>query len=289
MNLIRLRFIPYFFSGILVLISIFGLAFYRLDFSTEFKGGTNVVFTVDSSEKEIKKALSGDLKKDFDLKKSQNGYSLTVKQSLEESDLTKLKNTLSTKLKNAKINEVSVVSATVGKELITKTLIAVLTSVIVIFIFVAYSFKNKVSATSAILAMLHDTLILLGFFAFFGKFFGAEVDLLFVTAVLTVLSFSLYDTIVIFDRVRDNIKKQNVSDYEYVLDHSIKQTMVRSINNSLTSILALFALSLFVSGSIYWFSVALLIGVIFGTYSSPFVAVNLFYDLEKLLIKLKNR
>ena len=289
MNLIRLRFIPYFFSGILIIISIFGLLFYRLNFSTEFKGGTNVVFTTDSNEKDVKTTLKNNLKKDFEVKKVENSYSVTIKQSLEESDLTNIKNMLSSKLKNSKINEVSVVSATVGKELITKTGIAILTSVLIIFIFVAYSFKNKISAISAIFAMLHDTLILLGFFAFFGKFFGAEVDLLFVTAVLTVLSFSLYDTIVIFDRVRDTMKKQNIADYEYVLDHSIKQTMVRSINNSLTSILALFALSLFVSGSIYWFSVALLIGVIFGTYSSPFVAVNLFYDLEKLLIKIKNR
>lgn len=289
MNFIKLRFIPYTFSTVLVVLSIIFLIIYGLNFSTEFKGGTNVVFKSATSEKELRKIFQDSLKQDLELKKIESGFSLSIKKSLEDKDLTLIKNTINDKTKNSTISEVSVVSATVGKELITKTAIAILVSVFVIFVFVTYSFKNNISAISAILAMLHDTLILLGFFAFFGKYFGAEVDLLFVTAVLTVLSFSLYDTIVIFDRVRENIKRQNVADYEFILDRSVKQTMVRSINNSLTSILALFALSLFVSGSIYWFSVALLIGVIFGTYSSPFVAVNLFYDLEKLLIKLKSR
>lgn len=289
MNFIKLRFIPYTISMLFIIASIILLLLYGLNFSNEFKGGTTIKFTSKASQKEIKDAIKKDYNQNFIINSTNNLYFLSIDKSIEEKDLVTIKKILLSKQIEAEITEISVVSPTVGSELISKTLIAVVISVIVIFIFIAYAFKNSISAISAIIAMLHDTFILLGFFALFGNFFNAEVDLLIVTAVLTVLSFSLYDTIVIFDRVRENIKKQNVLDYIYVLDISIKETMVRSINNSLTSILALFSLSLFVSGPIYWFSVALLIGVIFGTYSSPFVAVTLFYDIDKLVKKLKNR
>lgn len=288
MNFIKIRFIFYIISLFFIFSGAVLIITSGIRFSTEFKGGTNISFTSETtSVKDIDKLAKDTIESTAVVSKISNSYTLHFDSSLSEEKLAKIKEELTKKPISGNISEVLVVSPTVGGELITKTALAIFISVIVIFIFVAYSFKNSVSAFSAILAMLHDTFILIGFFALFGKLFGVQVDLLIITALLTVLSFSLYDTIVIFDKVRENIKKESLLDYKNILDKSVKQTMVRSINNSLTSILALFALSLFVSGSIYWFLIALLIGVVFGTYSSPFVAVPLFYDLNRLIKKYK--
>lgn len=290
MNFIKIRFIFYFISLFFIVCSFFLVVFFKINFSTDFKGGTNISFvSTNTSVKDVEKITKDLVDSTSQVSKISNSYTVHFNSSLSEEKLSKIKEQITKEPIKGEITEVLVVSPTVGGELITKTALAILISVIVIFIFVAYSFKNTISAVSAILAMLHDTFILIGFFALFGKLFGVQVDLLIITALLTVLSFSLYDTIVIFDKVRENVKKESTLDYKSILDKSVKQTMVRSINNSLTSVLALFALSLFVSGTIYWFLIALLIGVIFGTYSSPFVAVPLFYDIDKLVKKYKKR
>ena len=131
--------------------------------------------------------------------------------------------------------------------------------------------------------MLHDTIILIGSFSIFGKFFGVEIDTLFVTAVLTTLSFSVHYTIVVFDRIRESLKQSPNSRPVDVVNKAVTQTLSRSINNSMTIIFMLTALSLLGGVSIKWFSVALLIGTITGTYSSTFVAVPL------LLVFLRNK
>ena len=134
--------------------------------------------------------------------------------------------------------------------------------------------------------MLHDTLMLIGGFSILGHFFGAEIDFLFVTAALTILSFSVHDTIVVFDRIREKQKKEG-GELINVVNSAITETMNRSLNNSFTIIFMLLSLVLLGGDTIRWFAIALLIGTISGTYSSPFVAVPLLITWERLEKKFK--
>ena len=123
----------------------------------------------------------------------------------------------------------------------------------------------------AIAALLHDALFVLGVFSLLGHFLGVEIDALFVTAILTVIGFSVHDTIVVFDRIRENLRREKGS-FETIVNNSILETIARSINTSMTVLLTLLALFLFGGQSIRMFVLALLIGIASGTYSSIFNA-----------------
>ncbi len=178
------------------------------------------------------------------------------------------------------------VGPSVGPELIKKTVVALTISASLILLWVAYQFKSIKFGVSATLATLHDSLVLLGSFSLLGHFFGAEIDFLFVTAMLTVLSFSVHDTIVVYDRIRESQKKTE-GDLHGLANKAVSETMVRSLNNSFTIIFMLVALILLGGETIKWFAVALLIGTISGTYSSPFVAVPILVTWDELQRKLK--
>jgi preprotein translocase subunit SecF len=180
------------------------------------------------------------------------------------------------------------VGPSIGPELIQKTIYSLLLASGLILLWIAYQFKSIKYGVSALLAMLHDTLVLLGTFSLLGHFAGAQVDFLFVTAVLTTLSFSVHDTIVVFDRIRE-IKHKKGVDIKTAANLAINQTMRRSIYNSLTIFFVLVSLVVFGGSSIHWFAVALLIGTITGAYSSPFVAVPILVTWEEFGKKLKVR
>lgn len=183
-----------------------------------------------------------------------------------------------------------------GRELLSKTIVGVLLASVLIALYIVYQFKDRLFGICAVLATIHDSLVILGTFSLLGHFLGVEVDTLFVTAVLTVLSFSVHDTIVVYDRIREKIKLSgvsfadlNVSDLETVVDGATNETLVRSLNNSLTVIFMLTALSVLGGGSIKWFAVALLIGTVSGSYSSPFVAGPLLVVFKGLQNKLAKK
>lgn len=169
----------------------------------------------------------------------------------------------------------SQVGPSVSKELLAKTITAVAIVSIIILVYVWQAFDEIKYGVCAILAMFHDSLILLGSFSVLGHFYNVEVDVLFVTALLTTLSFSVHDTIVVFDRIRELQKKNRSLPLIEVLNTAVIETLSRSINNSMTIIFMLLSLSLLGGESIRWFGVALLIGAITGTYSSTFTAVPL--------------
>lgn len=179
------------------------------------------------------------------------------------------------------------VGPTLGKELLQKTLVAILMAAISIMFYVAYRFKNFKYGVCAILAMFHDSLILLGVFALLGHYLNVEVDTLFVTAVLTTLSFSVHDTIVVYDRIRERTRKYPGVNYRTTINIALFETMTRSINNSMTIIFMLLALLLFGGQTIRWFVFALMVGTITGTYSSPFVAAPLLMVWDSLVKKRK--
>jgi len=180
------------------------------------------------------------------------------------------------------------VGPSIGPELVKKTIYAISISAAVILLWVAFQFKSFKFGTSAILAMFHDSFILIGAFSLLGHYLDIEVDFLFVTALLTTLSFSVHDTIVVYDRIRESQKLHSGTVLD-LANRAITETMVRSLNNSFTIVFMLIALLLLGGTTIKWFSVALLIGTVLGTYSSPFVAVPLLVTWDELVDKIKKR
>jgi len=168
------------------------------------------------------------------------------------------------------------VSAVIGKEVAIRAAGAVAIAAIAILLYITFAFRGIQHAfrygTAAIIAMLHDVLVVVGMEAILGHFLGWQADSLFLTALLTVIGFSVHDTIVVFDRIRENSNVYRRVDYTTIVNHSIVQTLDRSINTQLTVMITLMALALFGGISIRHFVVILLIGVFSGTYSSIFNA-----------------
>lgn len=181
------------------------------------------------------------------------------------------------------------VGPSLGKELLTKTLTGVIIAASLIMIYVWIQFSELKYGVSAILAMFHDSLILLGIFSLLGYFYGIEVDMLFVTALLTTLSFSVHDTIVVYDRIRELRGKYPRYSLVSLVNNAVTETLSRSINNSVTIIIMLAALAALGGDTIRWFAVALLIGAITGTYSSTFTAAPLLLLWEDVADKLRHR
>ncbi|MDP3052209.1 MAG: protein translocase subunit SecF [bacterium] len=184
----------------------------------------------------------------------------------------------------------------IGKELRQKSWIAIGLVVLMIILYIAWAFR-KVSrpvsswkyGVAAVIALIHDVTIPSGLFAVLGHFRDVEVDVLFITALLTILGFSVHDTIVVFDRIRENLKRQVAKSFDDTVEVSIRQTMTRSINTSLTVLFVLAALLIFGPDSTRYFSLTLFVGVTFGTYSSIFLASPLLVSWLKWQEKRKQR
>jgi preprotein translocase subunit SecF len=168
------------------------------------------------------------------------------------------------------------VGPTVGTAISQRAISAVALTSVGILLYMAYAFRQAPHpfryGVCAILAMIHDVIIVVGVFAILGYFLNVEIDALFVTALLTVIGFSVHDTIVVFDRIRENVARRAGVDFSDIVNYSIIQTIVRSVNTSLTVVFTLLALYLFGGETIKNFILALLIGIISGTYSSIFNA-----------------
>lgn len=175
------------------------------------------------------------------------------------------------------------IGATISEQLKDNTLTAILLAVITILLYIAWAFR-KISfpvsswsyGASAVVALAHDIVITLGIFAYLGYFYDVEIGIPFVAALLTILGYSVNDTIVVFDRLRENIlRTRDTMHFEKLVNQSLNETLARSMNTSLTVIVVLVAIIFWGSSALIWFAVALLIGVIVGTYSSVFVATAL--------------
>jgi preprotein translocase subunit SecF len=203
--------------------------------------------------------------------------------------------TLSDKYQGSTQSSVDFFNSSVSGELKSKSISALLMAIFAIMAYIAWAFR-KVSrpveswkyGAGAVIALAHDVLITTGAFAFLGHFYGVEVGIPFIAALLTILGFSVHDTIVVYDRTRENLLKSSQKvPFPEVVNQSLNETMVRSINTSLTVIITLLAIYLFGGASIKFFALALLIGVTFGTYSSIFVATALLVTSYELTMKYK--
>jgi len=177
--------------------------------------------------------------------------------------------------------ELTTVGPVISAELTQQAILLILLGSIGIMLWMTFRFRNYKFGVTALLALLHDVIVVVGVFAILGTFFGTQVDGLFITAMLTVIGFSVHDTIVVFDRVRENKARHAGEPIAAIVNHSVMQTFGRSINTTLTVVFTLTALLLFAGPSLRNFVLALLIGIISGTYSSIFVASPLLVVWEE--------
>lgn len=281
----------YFLISSLVLVpGIFSLVKFGLKPSIDFIGGGRweIVFLEGKVEKQkLNQFLSEKAGTDFlgsELDSSTSSYLIKL-APINQSRKAELSSLLVSNLGKFREERFEVVGPTISGELLRKTAVGVILAAVLILFYVAYRFKDKVFGISAILAMLHDSLVMLGIFSMLGHFLQVEVDLLFVTALLTILSFSVHDTIVVFDRIREQGARNPKMPIRELANLAINQTMTRSINNSLTILLMLGALIVFGGETTRWFVVALFIGTISGTYSSPFTAIPILVLWQEKLSK----
>lgn len=281
MDIIGKKYYYFALSLLVVVPGLIAFLLWGLNLSIEFTGGSNITLSfpqkVENSQVvSVKNNLVSQKVKVLNTQTSGNVLTLrTTPLSQGQDD-----NLLATiKSFNAKQEEFETIGPTIGKEITQNAFKAIILASILIILYITWAFRSVPKPASsfrfgvcAIAALIHDVLVVVGIFAILGHFFNVEVDSMFVTALLTVIGFSVHDTIVVFDRIRENLKKFPGMHFEKVVNESILQTLDRSLNTSLTVLLVLFAMLLFGGESIRWFVVALLVGVLSGTYSSIFNA-----------------
>lgn len=282
-DFLKYKFLYLFISLLAIGVGMFSIIKWGFQYSIDFTGGTNLQYQLN------KKISVGEIKKELIKNKiaivlveiKDNQLSLRLPPIDEKQEL-KLRQTLEKKF-NLKIKPLrfETVGPVIGKETIKKTAVASILALLGILIYMSFAFKGLIYAIAAILAMIHDFLVMIGSYSLISHFFGAEVDTLFVTAVLTTMSFSVHDTIVIFDKIREYFKTEGKIEIEYFANKALTETMVRSINNSMTIVFMLLALVLLGGSTIRFFVLSLLVGTITGTYSSPFVATPILVWLDK--------
>ncbi len=277
----------YYLISLLVIIpGVLFLVAYGLKLSIDFTGGSRIAYQfnkkVDQKTIQDIKAVFSESKINISTIQPSDKEVFIRSAPINEKLNSSINEKLQKKSGNFKQESFETIGPTVGAETTRKAFTSVIISSILILIYIAISFRKVPKPTNSlifgvttIIALLHDALVLLGIFSIFGYFFHVEVDILFITALLTVMGFSVHDTVVVFDRIRENLTRSGSGEFAKTVNESILQTFVRSLNTSLTAILVLFTLILFGGESIRWFVVALLIGIISGTFSSIFNAAPL--------------
>jgi len=254
-------------------------------YSIDFVGGTNLEYRFEKAidQQSLEKVVTKNEGEVIQIeKRPNNGYVLRL-QAIDEQKELALRTTLENEFNtNIEVLRSETVGPVIGAETLRKTAIAAAIAIVGILLFVAYAFRNFNFALAAIVALFHDALVVVGLYSGLSYFFGAELDTLFVTALLTTMSFSVHDTIVVFDQIRDYRKRFGKGNIEEFANKALTDTMVRSLNNSFTIMFMLLALVLLGGTTIRFFAGTLLIGTITGTYSSPFVATPVAVWLEKV-------
>ena len=282
-------------TGLFVLAAIASILFYGLKFGTDFTGGAlvEVNYANGRPAKELLMTALQDAKiEEPSLREAGASEYIMRSHVLTTAQQSTLQSVFSIDGKTAQITQMTEVGPTIGQELRSKSIVALFMVLAGILLFIAFAFRKVSKPISswvygfiALVTLIHDVIIPVGFFAALSHFLGAEIDTLFVTAVLTVLGFSIHDTIVVFDRVRENLRrnedKGRKEPFWEVAGRSLNQTFVRSVNTSLTVVITLSILYWFGPKSTEFFSLTLLVGIIAGTYSSIFLATPLLVAVEE--------
>lgn len=292
MNIIGKKYLYFAISLIIIIPGIISLILWGLTPSIDFTGGSRLVFTfpqtVNQKTVEEVKSVFSDQKIEIATIQKSDRQIFIKSKIIEPKKNIQLLDSLKKKAGNFEQDEFETVGPTIGSETTLNAVKAIILACVLIVLYITWAFRKVPKPTSswrfgvgAIVALVHDILVVVGIFSILGHFFHVEVDSLFVTALLTILGFSVHDTIVVFDRIRENLRRMAGSPFSVIVNDSILQTLGRSLNTSLTVLLVLFTLLLFGGESIKWFVVALLVGIASGTYSSIFNAAPLLVVWEE--------
>lgn len=293
MGILRLRSIWYTISAVLVGGSIILMFVYGFKLGIDFTGGTllQVHYTAERPSTDTITEQLAPLNLGETIIEPVNADSFIIKtQFINDDQRVAMLNALG---ETAIEDSFETLGPTIGQELRQKAITAIVLVMLAIVIYIAWAFRGVSKGPvpswafglSAIIALVHDIAIPLGVFAVLGAWLGVEVNVMFITALLTILGFSIHDTIVVFDRIRENLRRSHQTSFAGIIGESIQQTLMRSLNTSVTVIIVLAVLLLFGGESIRYFILALMIGIGVGTYSSIFIAAPSLLIWQKLLSK----
>jgi preprotein translocase subunit SecF len=294
-NIIGHRKIFYAISGLFVAASIFGLTAFGLKTGIDFKGGSIQEIEFKGNlppTEEIRKSLVSLNLGDFSVRTIGVSSMILKFKELDEPTHRQILETLQKGFEGVEEKRFESIGPSIGRELRNKAITSSIIVLLAISFYIAWAFR-KISrpvsswryGVATLIALFHDILIPTGVFAYLGHYRGVEIDSNFIVAILVILGFSVHDTIVVFDRTRENLKRYSWVDFGELVNQSVNEIMTRSINTSLTVLLVLAAL-LFLGGvTTKYFVLALMLGIFFGTYSSIFIASALIVDWERRLRK----
>lgn len=281
------RFWFFLISGVVILIGIISLAVFGLKPGIEFSSGSmlTVSFEQKVDQSELRQELVNLGYPNAIIQRTGEGDFFIRTQELTAEDKAALETALTTRFGSTTEREFYTVSPMVATETANNAAIAVAVAAVGILLYITWAFRRMPSplhyGTCGVIALVHDVLVVLGIFSILGATLGWEINLMFITGVLAVIGYSINNTVVVFDRIRENLSKGVSPDFEVVVNNSMVETLSRQMNTSLTTLFVVLALLLFVGASIQNFAMVLLIGIIAGTYSSLSIAPTLLIVWEK--------
>lgn len=283
LDLVGKRYLWFLLSLLLILPGLLSLAVNGLELGIDFTGGTLWEIQVDegTSSNEIQQIVESQGFSSARVQESDDNQMLVRMDELQQGSPEKAELDAALESQIGQFTELQLqsVGPTLGSEIRNRAGLAILLASIGVLFYIAYAFRKTQNSflygSCAIIAMVHDIALVVGVFSILGWIAHVEVDALFVTAILTLIGFSVHDTIVVFDRIRENLVLRAGDRYEDIVNYSIVQTIPRSINTTITTLFTLLALYLFGGATIQYFILALIIGIAAGTYSSIFNAAQL--------------
>ncbi len=281
------RFWFFLISAGVILIGIISLAVFPLKLGIEFGSGSMMMvrFEREVDLSQLKQELASLGYGSAIVQRTGEGDFFIRTRELTGDDKIQLESDLVAELGQFEEMEFYSVSPMVAEETARNAAIAVAIAAVGILLYITWAFRRMPNpfhyGTCAIIALVHDVLVVLGIFSILGGIWGWEINLMFITGILAVIGYSVNNTVVVFDRIRENLTKRVSSSFEVVVNNSLVETLSRSLNTSLTTLFVVLALLLFVGASIQNFAVVLLIGIIAGTYSSLCIASLLLIVWEK--------
>jgi preprotein translocase subunit SecF len=294
MFIVRYRKIFYAIAILLSIVSIGALSVWGLSLGIDFKGGSllEISYATSTPSLEVVRNTVEPLGVDATVREAGTASYIIRMKDLTDPEKANVETALTKAAPGYKLERFTAIGPVLGAEAAHKSVTSIIMVLICIVLFVTFAFRKVSEPVSSwkyglitVVALFHDVIVPAGVFAFLGHFMGVQVDTLFVTALLVVLGFSVHDTIVVFDRVREHLKNQNdnkiIKSFDVTVGESVSETYTRSINTSLTTLFALAVLFVLGGEATRYFSLALLIGITAGTYSSIFLASPLLVTVQK--------
>jgi preprotein translocase subunit SecF len=293
MFIINNRKLLYVFTAILIIASIAALSVWGLKPGIDFAGGTlieasyPVAATTTPSQAALVSGISS-IDPAVSVRPSSDGYFIRMKAVTQAEKAQVLDILSASGMAQPTIKSFDSIGPVLGAESLRKAIVSIILVILGIVLYITFAFRKVSEPVSswkygliAIVSLVHDIIIPLGAFSIFGHYLGYEIDTLFVTALLVILGFSIHNTIVVFDRVRENLSHNGGKNFDVTVGQSVNQTLTRSINTSLTVLIALVSLYILGGEATQHFTLALIVGILAGTYSSVCFGSSLLVTIEK--------